>query len=122
MDGVVRRALDYAFFGDHVRNSVISPCAGRTTGQVTFSEIEGGRPDDEVVWTVKPFVRVDDPATPHRRSSSGSGRRHGNARSSNSIDRQLDSQTGSRTGLTFELQPSTRGLDPLDESLETRTR
>ena len=32
--------------------------------QVTFSDIQGGNPDDASVWTLKPFARIGDPAQP----------------------------------------------------------
>ena len=58
---------------------------------------------------------------PHDRSSR-SGRGRGHAWFGSPNDRQLDGQAGPATSLTFELQPATRSLDPLDEALKTRTR
>ena len=52
----------YAFVGDHVKLGDFTLRWTYDGKQVTFSEIEGGRPDDAVVWTIKPYARVDDPA------------------------------------------------------------
>ena len=52
----------YAFFGDHVKLGDFTLRWTYDGKQVTFSEIEGGRPDDEVVWTIKPYVLVDEAA------------------------------------------------------------
>lgn len=56
----------YSFFGDHVH---LADYGTQERGftlrwtydgkQVTFSDIEGGAPDDDAAWTMKPFVKVD---------------------------------------------------------------
>ena len=50
----------YAFFGDHVKLGDFTLRWAYDGTGVTFSDIQGGRPDDASVWTLKPFRRIGD--------------------------------------------------------------
>lgn len=52
----------YAFFGDHVKLGDFTLRWAYDGTGVTFSDIQGGNPDDASVWTLKQFRRIADAA------------------------------------------------------------
>jgi len=54
----------FTFYGDHVRLGNFTMRWSFDGTRLTLSEIEGGGPDDAMVWTLKPFTKVADDAIP----------------------------------------------------------